>query len=540
MSAATTMPDELAARRKAAAAQAQADDAPVPGVNKWLVAVAVALGALLEVVDTSIVNVALTNMQNAFGATLTQVSWVVSSYAVANVIILPLTAWLGVKFGKKRYFIWSLIGFTVASALCGLAPNLPVLIAARVLQGIMGGGLLAKAQAILFETFPKSEQAAAQGFFGIIVITGPTIGPTLGGYLTTNVSWRWIFYINVPIGIAAVLMCMAMLPADKPAKVEVPVDWTALALLAIGLGCLQTVLEEGQSEQWFESPLIVLTAVLAVLGLVFFVHREVNSAAPIVDLRVLRYRSLWAGSILSIVVGMALYGGVFAVPIFAQTFLGYTAQQTGLLLLPSALCSAAMMPIASKLLGRFDPRVLLISGMLVMIGALRALGTMSPSTSEDSMFWPLIVRSIGTALMFLPLSMATMGPIPKRDISAAAGFYNLTRQLGGSIGVALLSTLLERREAFHRAVIIEKLSSTDPQVLARVAAYTNKFLGLGYSGPDATAHAHKLLDLGVTSQSAVIAFGDCFWATSILVACTIPLVFLLGKPAKNVKIDAGH
>ncbi len=523
-----------------ATASATIDDAPAPGVNKWAIAVAVALGALLEVVDVSIVNVALTNMQNAFGATLTQVSWVVSSYAVANVIILPLTAWLGYRFGKKRYFIWSLIGFTVASALCGLAPNLPVLIVARVLQGIMGGGLLAKAQAILFETFPKSEQAAAQGFFGIIVIAGPTIGPTLGGYLTTNVSWRWIFYINLPLGVVAVLMCMAMLPADKPVKDKTPVDWIALALLAVGLGCLQTVLEEGQSEQWFESLFIVAMSAAAVLGLALFIHRELGSRAPIVDLRVLRYRSLWAGSILSIVVGMALYGAVFAVPIFAQTMLGYSAQQTGLLLLPSALCSAFMMPVGTKLLGRFDPRVLLIAGMIVMIGAIQALGVMSPSTSEDSLFWPLNIRSVGTALMFLPLSMATMGPIPKKDISAASGFYNLTRQLGGSIGVALLSTLLERREAFHRAVLVEKLSSSDPQVLARVAAYTGRFLSAGYAGPDATAHAHKLLDLGVSTQSAVIAFGDCFWATGVLIACTIPLVFLLGKPPKNFKAVAGH
>ncbi len=517
------------------------DDGPPPGVNKWLVAVAVALGALLEVVDTSIVNVALTNMQNAFGATLTQVSWVVSSYAVANVIILPLTAWLGYRFGKKRYFIWSLIGFTVASMLCGVAPNLPILIAARVLQGLMGGGLLAKAQAILFETFPKSEQAAAQGFFGIIVIAGPTIGPTLGGYLTTNVSWRWIFYINLPIGIAAVMMCIAMLPADttEPRK-QTPVDWTALALLATGLGCLQTMLEEGQSEQWFDSPFICVMAAAAAFGLVLFVQRQLSSPSPIVDLRVLRYRSLWAGSMLSIVVGMALYGAIFAIPIFAQSFLGYTAQDTGLLLLPSALCSAMMMPIASKLLGKFDPRVLLVCGMLVLIASMQSLGNMSPQTGEANMFWPLILRSIGTALMFLPLSMATMGPIPKQDISAASGFYNLTRQLGGSIGVALLSTLLERREAFHRAVPIEKLSSSDAQVVGRLASYTAKFLSLGYSGPDATAHGQKLMDLGVSSQAAVISFGDCFWATSILVACTIPLVFLLGKPARGVKIDAGH
>jgi DHA2 family multidrug resistance protein len=344
----------------------------------------------------------------------------------------------------------------------------------------------------------------------------------------------------MPIGVAAVMMCMAMLPEDKPSKVKTPVDWTALAMLAIGLGCLQTLLEEGQSEQWFDSPFILVMAVAAVLGLVLFVHRELNSDAPIVDLRVLRYRSLWAGSILSIVVGMALYGAIFAIPIFAQTILGYSAQQTGLLLLPSALCSAAMMPVASKLLGKFDPRALLVCGMIILIMALRGLGDMSPATGEDNMFWPLIVRSIGTALMFLPLSMATMGPIPKKDISAASGFYNLTRQLGGSIGVALLSTLLERREAFHRSVLVEKLASSDPQVMARIAGYTARFLGLGYTGPDATAHAHKLLDVGVSVQAAVISFGDCFWATSILIICTVPLVFLLGRPPRNFKADVGH
>jgi DHA2 family multidrug resistance protein len=523
-----------------ATATASASAVASPGINKWAIAVAVALGAMLEVVDTSIVNVALTNMQNAFGATLTQVSWVVSSYAVANVIILPLTAWLGDRFGKKRYFVWSLIGFTAASALCGMAPNLPVLIAARVLQGIMGGGLLAKAQAILFETFPKSEQAAAQAFFAMIVIAGPTIGPTLGGYITTNFGWRWIFYINMPVGVAAVMMCQWALPPDREAKDRSPIDWSALAMLAIGLGALQTVLEEGQSEQWFDSPFIVIMSMASIGSLILFIHRELTTNTPVVDLSVLRYRSLWAGSLLSIVVGMALYGAIFAVPIFAQTILGMTAQQTGWLLAPSALCSALLMPVAAKLIGKFDPRTLLAVGMIILIGSMRWLGEMSPQTGEPNIYWPLIVRSFGTALMFLPLSLATLGPIPKKDVGKASGFYNLTRQLGGSIGVALLSTLLERREAFHRAVIVEKLSASDPHVLGRIAAYTQHFVAAGFTGPNATAHAYKLLDVGVSVQAAIISFGDTFWATSMLIAATIPLVFLLGRPAKDFKGDAGH
>ncbi len=523
-----------------AVATAGAVPRPRRVVNKWAIAVAVALGALLEVIDTSIVNVALTDMQNSFGATLTQVSWVVSSYAVANVIILPLTAWLGNRFGKKRYFIWSLIGFTIASALCGMAQNLPMLIVARVLQGLMGGGLLAKAQAILFENFPKEEQASAQGLYGAIVIAGPTIGPTQGGYLTTNVDWRWIFYINLPVGITAVLLCLAFLPEDEGERDTNPVDWTALAMLAAGLGCLQTMLEEGQSDLWFDSPFIIVMLAIAIFGLVTFVWRQLVSKRPVVDLRVLRYRSLAAGSLLSIVVGVSLYGAIFAVPIFAQSMLGYTSQQTGVLLLPGALASAFAMPIVGMMLKRMDARLLLVIGGLILTIGMVWLANLSPQTGADDLFWPLIVRSFGTVMMFLPLSMATLGPIPKKDISNATGFYNLTRQLGGSIGVALLSTLLERREAFHRAVLVEKLSSIAQGTLDRVDTYAARFLAAGRSADDAHLHALKLLDGIVNVQAAVISFGDCFWATSALVLVTLPLVIMLGKPARGVKVDAGH
>src|SRR6195952_3874681 len=283
-----------------------------PRVNKWLVAVAVAIGALLEIIDSSIVNVALTDIQTSVGASLAQVSWVVSSYGIANVIVLPLTAWLGDRFGKKRYFIFSLIGFTIASVLCGMATSLPMLIAARVLQGLMGGGLLAKAQAFLLETFPREEQPMAQAFFGAIVIAGPAIGPTLGGYIVTNYDGRWIFYVNIPIGIAAVWLCISALPKDKAARDTSKVDWLAIFLLALGIGCLQTVLEEGNSDDWFDSPFIITLTALSVVGLVSFVERQLTSAHPVVDLRVLRHRSLWAGSLLSIAVGMALYGALFA------------------------------------------------------------------------------------------------------------------------------------------------------------------------------------------------------------------------------------
>lgn len=518
----------------APAAQAEAP------VNKWLVAIAVALGALLEVVDTSIVNVALNEMQNSLGATLSQVSWVVSSYAVANVIILPLTAWLGDRFGKKRYFVFSLVAFTLASIMCGLSTTLPMLIVARVLQGLGGGGLMAKAQSILFETFPREEQALAQGFFGAIVIAGPAIGPTLGGYIVTNVNWRWIFFVNIPVGIAGTLLCLAVLPADKiKAGAKGAIDWLAIGLLAVGLGSLQTVLEEGQSDDWFTSPFIVMLSIFAVCGLALFVWRSWYSDHPVVDLRILRYRSMWSGSILSVIIGMGLYGALFSVPIFAQGILHYTSQQTGMLLLPGALASAGGMFVASALLRRFDPRSLIVLGALVIVAALLMLARITPQTGADHLFWPLIIRSFGTVLMFLPLSMATLGPVPTEDIAAATGFFSLTRQLGGSIGVAILTTVLAQREAFHRTVIVEKLAYADPKVLERVATLTS---GLGKNVDVATAHdrALRVLDGSVNMQAAVLSFADTFWITAVLFVVSLPLVLLLGKPRVGAKVSAGH
>ncbi len=516
-----------------------AADAP-QAVNKWMIAIAVALGALLEVVDTSIVNVALNEMQNSLGATLAQVSWVVSSYAVANVIILPLTAWLGDRFGKKRYFIFSLIAFTFASVLCGAATSLPVLIVARVLQGLGGGGLMAKAQSILFETFPKKEQPAAQGFFGAIVIAGPAIGPTLGGYLVSNVNWRWIFFVNVPVGIAAFFMCLVYLPADPPqTKVQKPIDWLAIALLAVGLGSMQTFLEEGQSEDWFDSPYIVACAVATVVALVIFVERQLSSDRPVVDLRVLRHRSLWAGSILSITVGMGLYGALFAIPIFAQSILRFSSQDTGMLLLPGALASAVAMPIAAKLNTRFDSRALIVAGGVTIIFALMMLTRLTTQTGTGDLFWPLIIRSFGTVLMFLPLNMATLGPIPKKDVAAATGFFSLTRQVGGSIAVAVLATLLSRRQTFHHAVLVEKLGSGDPQVLQRVQMLTAGFVQRGFDPDNAHAKAMALLEQGAQAQAAVLSFGDTFWATAFLFIATLPLVMVLRK-SDNKNVEMGH
>jgi DHA2 family multidrug resistance protein len=498
--------------------------------RRWLIAISVALGALLEIVDTSIVNVALTEMQASLGATLSEVGWVVTAYAVANVIMLPLAAWLGDRFGKKRFFVFSLFAFVAASMLCGFSRSLGMLIFARAMQGLFGGGLLAKAQAILFETFPKEEQAAAQALFGVVAIAGPAIGPTLGGYIVTNLDWRWIFFINLPIGVVAITMASTFLPADdKKAKVTGGIDFFSIGLLALGLGALQTLLEEGYSESWFESSFITGMAITAALCLVTFVWRQLTTPHPVVDLRVLRHRSLWAGCLVSAVIGMGLYGALFAVPIFAQSMLHFTAQQTGMLMLPGAIASAFTMPIVARLLRKYDARMLIACGAVIVIISMRMLANITPQTSAQDLFWPLIIRGFGTVMMFLPMSMAALGSVPVAEVSNASGLYNLTRQLGGSIGIAILTTILSSRQAFHRAVLVEKLGVSDVPALERIRMMTAGFVAKGIDPVEAKRKALLLLDAGIAGQAAVMSFADTFWIVAVVFLVTMPLLTLLGK-----------
>jgi len=503
----------------------------VQGKLKWAIALTASLGAILEVIDTSIVNVALTDIQATLGATITEIGWVVTGYAIANVILIPLSAWLGDVFGKKAYFVFSMVGFTIASVLCGFAVNLPMLIFARILQGLCGGGLLAKAQSILFETFPPAEQGMAQAIFGIGVIAGPAIGPTLGGYLTDTLGWRWIFFINLPIGIVAAIMAIAFLRPDlrKSAPSQRQVDWWGIGLLIVTVGSLQTCLEEGEQNDWFDSGFIVALAVSSVVGLVLFIWWELNTDNPAVDLRVLRHRSLAAGSIYSGILGMGLYGALFAVPLFTQSVLGFTATQTGLLLAPGALASAIVMVLLGKLSGKVDPRILIGLGAVGTTLVMFDLAQITPQTGTDDLFYPLLWRGAATVLMFLPLSLATLGPLPQADIPAGAGFYNLTRQLGGSIGIALLTTLLSQREAFHRAILLEKLTPYDLQTSGQIQAIAGAFQRAGADPATAQQQAIASLSQIVNIQAAVLSYADIFRVVGVAFLCSLPLLLFLGK-----------
>jgi DHA2 family multidrug resistance protein len=502
------------------------------------------IGALLEIIDTSITNVALIHIQASLGASLAEVGWVVTGYAMASVVMIPLSTWLSGVFGQRTYFIFCLVGFTAASMLCGLAPNLTVLVGARILQGLLGGGLLPKAQAILFQSVPAAFQATTQAMFGMVVLVGPALGPTLGGLLTDTLGWRWIFFINLPFGLLTVLMALAFLEPDRPAGQLAAgvhggggrgvgrggVDWTGIGLLTVCLASLQVVLEQGHQLDRFESALIRNLTLLAAISLPVFVWWELRRRNPAVDLRVLRHRSLAAGSAFSLVLGMGLYGTVFVVPVFAQTVLGYTATQTGLLLLPGALASGFTMALLGRVVNRFDPRLLIGAAALGMVATMFAMGTIGPDTGADALWWPLIFRGITTVVMFLPLSLATLGPLPLKDVGAGSGFYNLTRQLGGSFGIAVLTLALEHQQAVHRAHLVESLAITDPRLqqrLVELQLWLASRSGTGGTLPD---QALQVLSLQVDRQAALLAYGDVFRLVGLLFLAVIPLVLLLGRP----------
>jgi DHA2 family multidrug resistance protein len=509
------------------------------GWLKWAIVVSASFAAILEVVDVSIVNVALPYMQGNLGATLSEIGWVSTGYSIANVIVIPLSAWLGSRFGKKRYFIFSLVAFTLASIMCGLANDLSTLIIGRVIQGLGGGGLLAKAQALMFETFPREEQAKASTIFTLGVIAGPAIGPALGGYLTDNFGWRWIFFINVPLGIMAVFMCTTFLLPDDPKAIKsTDVDWLGILFLALGIGAFQTVLEQGQQDDWFSSVFIQRMALLSLAGLAAFVWQELRVEHPAVDIRVLKYRSLAAGSVLSLAVGMGLYGTVFVVPVFAQTVLQFTATKTGLMLVPGALASAAGSFLLLPLRKLLTPRQLIAIGCLITIGVMVVFSHLNPDYGAEQFFWPLIWRGFGTVIMFLPLSIATLGSLPKDKISSGSGFFSLTRQLGGSIGIAAITTMVAKQQFVHRSQLIYDASDLNPAYTDRLSANTSYFNTT--SGDPVQVHnqALTLIDNAINAQAALLSYRDVFYLVAVIFLGVLPLILLLSGTPKPTPAPA--
>jgi DHA2 family multidrug resistance protein len=492
----------------------------------------VMLATILEILDTSIVNVALPSMMGNLGATVDEISWVVTSYIIANVIVIPMTSWLAGRFGRRRYFVTSIAIFTAASFLCGLATSLPELVLFRVIQGLGGGALLSMAQSIMMETFPPERQGTGQAIFGMGAALGPSLGPTLGGWITNQWSWPWIFYVNIPLGIVAALLCAAYLhepPASSVRRTQ-GVDWAGIVLLVVGVGALQTVLERGNRLDWFESRLIMTFAVVAVGSLALFIWHELRAAHPVVDLRVLRHRALAVGCVYGAMVGVGLYGSVFLFPLFTQQVLHWNSWQSGLGIAPSALVTAITMMFVGRLVWRFGPAPLFAIGVAIFVPTMYLMSHWTLQSGQWDLFWPQIGRGIAIGFMFVPLSMSALRALPPSDMLQGAGLYNLFRQTGGSMGIAVLATLIDHRSVLHHAYLSESVSPFSAMTQQRLAALASGFAARGMDATRALDAARHALDGGISAQSAVLAFRDCYLVILVLFLVLSPLIPLMRRP----------
>ncbi|HZY98157.1 MAG TPA: DHA2 family efflux MFS transporter permease subunit [Candidatus Baltobacteraceae bacterium] len=489
------------------------------GLRRVIVSVAVIAATLLEIIDTTIVNVALPNIQGNFGVAVDQGAWIVTGYIIANVIVIPITPWLAARFGRRQYFFASIVIFTIASLMCGLSGTFGQLVFWRIVQGLGGGGLISTSQAILRDTYTLKEQGKAQGIFAMGVIVGPALGPVLGGWITDNWNWHWCFFINLPVGIVAATLIWFYLrnPSDPQYK---KLDWIGLGLLAMGLGSMQYVLDQGQQYDWFDDGNIRLFTAIAATGLGAFVWRTLRSTTPIVDLHVLRLRQVWAGSLLGAVLGISLYGSILVLPQYLQNSLNFTATLSGLTILVRAAAIMFFTPLTAALAGRgvVDPRVSTAIGFVLLgISNWMLAGVTTPETQFGTLVASLILSGIGLSQIFVPLSIAVLGGVPDKEVPATSAFFNLSRQVGGSIATAVLVTLLVRGTTLHQT----ELAAT--QTLAHTPT-------ANYLQTDASPTSQIELGNLVAGQAAVQSYADTSrWVAIITIALT-PLVLLLNRP----------
>lgn len=514
------------------------------GFRRAIITIIAILAALLEIVDTTIVNVALNDMRGSLGATLNDVAWVITAYAIANVIIIPMTGWLSKQFGRKRYFATSIIIFTAASFLCGNASGIWELVAFRFIQGLGGGALLVTAQTIITESYPIEKRGMAQAIYGMGVIVGPTLGPPLGGYLVDNYTWPYIFYINIPIGILAAFLAVLYIRNPQYGnKLKVnQVDWLGIALLASFIGSLQYVLEHGQQEDWFNDTGIVALSILSFFSFLFFLWRELVYEHPIVNLRVLKDSNLRIGTIMTFILGFGLYGSTFIIPIYTQSILGFTATDAGLLLIPSSITTGLMMPIIGRLLQRGVPQKYLVTGgfALFFIYSFWMYSVITPDTGVEHFFWPLVVRGLGLGLLFVPITTLSLSTLVGKDIGDGAAFTGMTRQLGGSFGIAIITTMMVNFQQQYRVDLLPNLNAASFKVQQYIHGVQQMFISKGFAPNEALNKAYKLLDFSVTKQATVLSYMDIFIDLGILFLVCIPFVLLIKKSAGKIDRAVAH
>jgi len=504
-------------------------------VNPWIVAIAVMLGTFLEVLDTTVVNVSLPHIAGSLSATVDQATWVLTSYLVANAIILPMTGWLANYFGRKRLLLASVAGFTISSFLCGIAPNLPILILFRVIQGATGGGLQPLSQAILMETFPPQDRGKAMAFWALGIVVAPMLGPVLGGWITDSYSWRWVFYINLPIGVAATVMTMLFVfdPPYIKRREGAGIDYWGIGLLAVGIGALQVMLDKGQEEDWFSSDFIRTLTFFAVAGLVLFVVRELMTKHPVVDLRVFRVRTYATGVFIMTILGFVLYGSTVLIPIWLQELMGYSSLDAGLAMLPRGLGSFLFMPVVGILMGKVEPRRLLGVGIVVAATSLFMLGHLNLNAGYWDIFLPQLIQGLSMGMLFVPLTTITNDPIPKAEMGNAASIFNLMRNLGASFGIAGVTTMVARHGQMHSNILAGHITMFDTATRQMLAASQAGFMARGADSATAMRMAYMAVFGLVQRNAAMMAFIDVFRLLGILFLCCLPLIFFMKRPTHS-------
>ena len=498
----------------------------------FLIIATAGLAALLEMVDTSIVNVAVPTMMGNLGATLDEISWVVTGYIIANAIILPLAGWLAVRIGRRRYYVGCILIFTGASVACGFAPNLIVLVLCRIVQGLAGGALLPTSQGLMQEALPREQAGMASALYGMVIIVGPTIGPPLGGYLTDHFGWRSIFNINLPLGILAAMMALTFVEdhaleegGHHDRMRTAPVDVLGLLLLVAGIGCMQFVLERGEADDWFTSTAILVNSGVSIASIISFILWELHTEHPIMDLRLFKVPNLAFGTLVMGCIGAMLYALIFFVPVFCSAIVGLTATQTGIIFIPGALASGLMMPLVGSQLRRRDPRLLVLFGIVMVDIGIYLLAHSSPMTGTRALFWPLFIRGFGMAFLFVPVNAVVLGSFSGPAMGQVAGITNLARQLGGSLAIAILSTLFTQSRQRAFADLSGHVSRLNPALVYGNMASGHFASSLGLGTP--ASLGAKTAFFRVFRQAFVMGFNHMMWLMVVIFgAALIPLYFM--------------
>jgi len=513
-----------------------------PAVNPWIIALAVTLATFMEVLDTSIANVALPHISGSLSAGQDESTWVLTSYLVSNAIVLPLSGWMSSIIGRKRFYMSCVALFTISSFLCGLAPNLAMLIVFRVLQGAGGGGLQPSEQAILADTFPPAKRGMAFAVYGVAVVMAPAIGPTLGGWITDNYTWRWIFFINIPVGILSLLLTSRLIsdPPDMRRRKlsETKIDYIGLGFVALGLGTLQVVLDKGQRDDWFESNFILTLTIIAVCSLLFVIWWEWRHKDPIIDLHLFSDRTFGSANLLMFMLGFALLGSTLLLPLFMQTILGYTAQQSGLALMPGGFTIMVFMPVVGFLLSKYDARWLLILGLALLSFSLFHMTNFDLDIDFRTVVIARMIQASGLAFLFVPINTAAYSYLPREKNNAASGLMNLARNIGGSVGISVVTTMLDRRTQVHQNFLMSHVNNGTLKLQSLLNGLVSSLQAHGIDTASAKQQAYARIQALILRQATMLSYIDCFRLLGIAILCMFPLVFVMkkGKPGGTIAV----